>query len=94
MITWHLRITGRVQGVGYREALRREAQRLGIVGWVRNRPDGSVEAVVQGERRTLELIAAWAQRGPPAAQVVDVRAEVCSPEYQPRYERFERRPTA
>lgn len=94
MITWHLRITGRVQGVGYRESLCREAQRLGIVGWVRNRADGSVEALVQGEQLALELITAWAQHGPPAARVVEVCTEVCGPEYPHRYEGFERRSTA
>jgi acylphosphatase len=71
-ITWHLHISGRVQGVWYREAMRLEAERLGVTGWVRNRRDGSVEAVVQGEESALAAIVAWAREGPPAARVDDV----------------------
>jgi len=69
METRQIRVTGRVQGVGYRDALRREALRLGITGWVRNRSDGSVEALLQGERANLEDLVAWARRGPPLAGV-------------------------
>lgn len=73
--TRHLRIAGRVQGVGYRDALRREALARGLAGWVRNRRDGTVEAVLQGDPRALEEVIAWARRGPPAASVerVDVQ---------------------
>ena len=72
--TLHLRISGRVQGVGFRDALCREAQLIGINGWVRNRRDGTVEAVVQGSPAALEKMLAWARRGPPAARVSDVSA--------------------
>lgn len=71
-VTLHLSITGLVQGVFYRASLRAEAGRLGLEGWVRNRRDGSVEAVIRGpEDRTRELVA-WARRGPPAARVDQV----------------------
>ena len=64
-----LRIRGRVQGVGFREALIMRARDSGAVGWVRNRIDDSVEAFVQGEPAAVERVIAWARRGPPAARV-------------------------
>lgn len=73
-VTYHLRIAGRVQGVGYRDTLRAEALRHGVSGWVRNRRDGSVEAVVQGEASAVEAVIAWARSGPPAARVTEVEA--------------------
>lgn len=91
MITRSLRIFGTVQGVGYRDALRFEAQRRGLTGWVRNRIDGSVEALIQGAPEALDALIAWAWRGPPTAHVVDVRIEV--PDDTARYSAFERRPT-
>jgi acylphosphatase len=72
MITRHLRIRGRVQGVGFRMYLQREAQRHGVTGWVRNRHDGSVEAVVQGEPDAVGAVIAWARDGPPSAGVINV----------------------
>lgn len=68
----HLRITGIVQGVGYRAAFEREARALGLTGWVRNRLDGSVEAVVCGKEDALDRIIAWAHQGPRMAHVRDV----------------------
>jgi acylphosphatase len=71
-----LRIRGKVQGVFFRESTRIEATRLGITGWVRNRDDGSVEAVAEGEPAALEEFIRWCHRGPQAARVTDVeRAE-------------------
>jgi acylphosphatase len=67
-----LRIRGKVQGVFFRESARIEASRLGLTGWVRNREDGSVEAVAEGEPATLEEFIRWCHRGPPAARVTDV----------------------
>jgi acylphosphatase len=85
-----LRIHGVVQGVGFRYALQREAIRLGLSGWVRNRRDGTVEAVVAGPAGAVEAIVAWSRHGPPSARVeaVDVRDE------EGRFEGFEQQPTA
>ena len=73
--TKHLRIAGKVQGVGFRAAMYREAVRLNVTGWVRNRKDGTVEAVVQGPDQSIEAMLAWANRGPLGARVdkVDVQ---------------------
>jgi len=62
-------IRGRVQGVGFRYFFERTARRLGITGWVRNRADGSVEAVVDGTADAVEEITAWARHGPDGARV-------------------------
>ena len=65
---------GVVQGVGYREFTRRWALRLDSSGWVRNRRDGSVEAMVAGSRAQVDAIVAWARRGPEPARVSEVEA--------------------
>ena len=75
----HLLIRGRVQGVWYRGSMENEAERLGISGWVRNRPDGAVEAEVEGEREAVEALIAWARHGPPAARVTDVEVRWTEP---------------
>lgn len=84
-----LRISGRVQGVGFRYSMSAEAERLGVTGWVRNRRDGSVEAVVDGDLDALEAILAWARSGPRGARVTDVQVT----EVQESFEEFELRPT-
>lgn len=91
--TLHLRIVGRVQGVGYRDAMCREAERLGLTGWVRNRVGGDVEALAQGSDQGLEALVDWAWRGPPAARVARVDSGAPPAEYVRDYARFERWPT-
>lgn len=77
----HLIVSGRVQGVGYRASMAREAQSLGITGWVRNLADGGVEAMVAGTPEQVASIMHWARRGPPAAQVEHVAVEIGSGEF-------------
>jgi len=72
MAARRLVIHGLVQGVGFRHATRSAAQRLGLRGWVRNRADGSVEAVAVGDDEQLDALQRWAHRGPPAARVESV----------------------
>lgn len=93
MVTRQIRVRGRVQGVGFRHALRREAERNAVCGWVRNRSDGSVEAVVQGEPQAVARLLAWAHRGPPAARVDEFEERDASAPLDCRYDRFEERPT-
>jgi acylphosphatase len=73
--TLRLVIFGRVQGVFFRDSMCREAQRLGVSGWVRNRSDGTVEAAVHGEPDTIDAIVSWAHRGPQHAQVTGIEIE-------------------
>jgi acylphosphatase len=94
MITRILRISGRVQGVGFRYALSDEARRLGLAGWVRNRADGSVEALVQGEAQAVEALLAWARVGPPAARVAQVVSRAPDPHEDQPHTGFTPRPTA
>lgn len=70
----HLVVHGRVQGVWFRESARRQAERHGLSGWVRNRPDGTVEAELEGRAEDVELVARWFAHGPVDARVdrVDV----------------------
>jgi acylphosphatase len=72
----HLTIHGRVQGVGYRDWASREADRLGLSGWVRNRRDGTVEAVISGEAEAVAQFLSRCREGPSAALVTDVKSEV------------------
>jgi acylphosphatase len=92
-VTLQLTITGRVQGVGYREWLRAEALRLGVRGWVRNRRDGSVEAVVQGSPAAVDILITLARGGPPAADVTRLEALPVSAESNRPYAGFERLPS-
>lgn len=77
----HMIMHGKVQGVWFRDSMRREAVRLGIGGWVRNRADGAVEAVVQGEEQAVDAMVLWAHRGPRFAQVTRVEIEPVSGDY-------------
>ena len=90
MLVRRLSISGQVQGVGFRYAMRHEAARLGVGGWVRNRTDGSVEAMLQGPDDAVHALVSWARRGPPGARVIGV--EVSEGEGSD-YAAFELRPT-
>ena len=68
-----LRISGRVQGVYYRGATTTEAHRLGVSGWVRNLPDGDVEALLEGAPEAVSVLVAWCRVGPPGAVVTGVQ---------------------
>jgi len=71
----HVVIEGRVQGVFFRAATRDEARQRGLMGWVRNLPDGRVEALFEGDKRALEAMLAWCHLGPPYAYVDRVEAD-------------------
>ncbi len=88
-VTRRLAIHGVVQGVWFRESMRLEAERLGVCGWVANRLDGSVEAVVQGPAEAVDAITRWARRGPERARVERVQVSEASGSFA----RFEKRPT-
>ncbi len=79
----HILVHGRVTGVYFRAAAQREAKRLGITGWVRNRSDGSVEMLAEGEEDAVKELIGWAHHGPSAARVedVDVRYRSYTGEY-------------
>lgn len=72
-------MTGRVQGVSYRAATASEARRLGVVGWVRNRADGSVELEVEGADDKVAALLSWCEHGPPAARVDRVESSELAP---------------
>ena len=76
-------IQGRVQGVAFRHYTFRRAQELGVTGWVRNLPDGSVEGLFEGEYSAVAALVEWCRIGPPAAQVerLDVREDTFSGEF-------------
>lgn len=90
--SWLVRVTGRVQGVGYREACVSRARAQGITGWVRNRMDGSVEAMLQGSPEQLADMCNWLRDDMPAALVDDLEVTRLQPPF-PRYDNFDRLPT-
>jgi acylphosphatase len=93
MITRQIRVSGRVHGVGYRDSLTYEAKSHGVAGWVRNRSDGSVEAVLQGPPAAVDAVMNWARRGPRLAQVTELRTSPPDSEFDRPYTEFERWPT-
>ena len=75
LVTRRLLIQGRVQGVGFRWSLMERARQLGLDGWVRNRNDGSVEALATGPAEAVDALTLWAHRGPPQARVDQVACQ-------------------
>ena len=67
-----VRITGRVQGVWFRQSTKNTAERYGVSGWCRNNPDGSVEAIFEGKEAAVKLVVEWCKEGPNLARVDDV----------------------
>lgn len=82
----HVLISGEVQGVMFRQETKRRALNLNVKGWVRNREDGTVEAVFEGEEQDVELLIAFCRHGPPAAIVTDVKVE--TENYTGKFDRF------
>lgn len=76
----------------YRESMRQRADQLKVTGWVRNRTDGTVEAVIQGETVAVEALTDWARRGPPSARVDRVDIEAVDDE--PHHSNFDKKPSA
>jgi acylphosphatase len=76
----HVFVSGRVQGVSFRDATRRQAEQLGLSGWVRNTQDGQVEAVFEGDADTVRQMIDWCESGPSSADVEDVSVENEQPE--------------
>jgi acylphosphatase len=72
MVRFRVKVSGRVQGVWYRETCRRVADEVGVTGWIRNSGDGSVEAVLEGEAAAVDRLLAWMRSGPPRAVVTGV----------------------
>ena len=90
-VALHLVVTGRVQGVGYRAWTVRVARHQGLRGWVRNRVDGSVEALLIGEASDVEAMVDACRRGPVSAHVVDIMRTPVEDDGSPA---FEPKPTA
>ncbi len=72
-------VVGRVQGVAFRASTVAEARRLGISGWVKNRPDGSVELEAEGDAAQIEALLRWCDHGPPSARVTHVTVDELAP---------------
>jgi acylphosphatase len=88
--TLRLVIHGRVQGVWFRESMKQQAEQLGVTGWVMNRSDGCVEAVIQGNETAVAALLAWAQNGSPLARVTHIEQTTAEGEFTD----FQKRPSA
>lgn len=86
-ISTHLYISGKVQGVYFRDSAREIAESLGLTGYVKNLPDGRVEAVVEGEKNFVDRLTQWCHMGPPKAIVSSV--EIHNGPYKGEFEIFE-----
>lgn len=82
----HIIIYGRVQGVWFRAHTKEMADKLGIKGWVRNLPDGSVEAVFEGDEKSIEEMIRWCHHGPPLARVDRVEIKYEEPKGERNFE--------
>ena len=91
MAAKRLTIAGRVHGVGYRAWMVEQAERLGVSGWVRNRRDGTIEALVDGDVASVEELLRLCRRGPPFATVTEIVEELAEPCNEPGFGRL---PTA
>ena len=87
-VVMHLSITGRVQGVGFRAFVTAEARARGVRGWVRNRRDGSVEALAVGESDAVAALIERCRRGPPAARVDGIETTPAADDGSPRFSEF------
>lgn len=85
--TLSVRVTGKVQGVGFRMAAVRQAHSLGVAGWVRNLEDGAVEALLQGPHDRIDEMLSWLRVGPPAARVDEIESQEVQEDRH--YDRFE-----
>ncbi len=81
----HVWVSGRVQGVWFRDGCAREAAALGVTGWVRNLADGRVEGVFEGEEGAVEAVVAWCRTGPPRAHVARVEVRDETPVGEPTF---------
>ena len=82
-VSYKVVVSGRVQGVSFRASMKDAALRFGVEGWVRNRDDGAVEALIQGEDADVGRLLAWARMGPPGAEVLSLDRELldgCPPQ--------------
>lgn len=87
--TLSVRVTGNVQGVGFRLAAVRQAHSLGVTGWVRNLEDGAVEALLQGPHGQIDQMLSWLRVGPPAARVDDIENhEILDDRHYDRFEQI------
>jgi len=82
-----IRVSGRVQGVWFRQSTKNTADQYGVKGWCRNNPDGSVEAVFEGEETAVKAVVNWSERGPDMARVDDLQVEWEMPTGE--FERFQ-----
>lgn len=85
-IARRVKVHGRVQGVFFRDTARRRAQELGLSGWIRNCPDGTVEALFEGEAEAIEAAVEFCRRGPPRAEVADIDVWEAEPSGQAAFE--------
>lgn len=85
MIARRIRVTGRVQGVFFRQSALEQAGMFGVAGWARNCPDGSVEVHAEGEERAVTALIDWLHRGPSAARVDQVEVRDADPEGAPDF---------